>query len=615
MKILNFFQHFFILLLFLTLSNKSVAQTNALIEKYLDASKSSLETHPDSCPILANKALELATKSHVQECISKANQILGKYYTSREDFGKATQYFLEALTIEEKRKDIKRIADLHDELGIVYSYLENFNKSLGYYTSALNTYQKLNDTFNIGKVTVHIGILHSSREYCQTRSRLEKTIDYRTAIQYFEKALQLFKQLNNKGGIINCYHNLAAVYNKFEQPGKGLKYMLEVLAYYKETNNWDGITGALSNIGASYVKLKDYKKSIESYEESLRISKERNLTGGIQFLYGDMAYAYKQAQDYKNALEYYTKYMTLRDSIYNADKSKQMFELETKYQTEKKEKEILTLTYQKKRRNLFIILLVSAFIISALAGFYVIQRIHTKKIIAEQANKINEQKIKQLERDQQLIATQLVLQGEEAERSRLAKDLHDGLGGLLSGIKLTLSNMKGNVVLESESVSQFDKALGMLDSSIQELRRVAHNMMPEALVKFGLKEALSDFCHSITNKQIDINFQHFGLENRFDAKIEISMYRIAQELINNAFKHSHATTLLVQLIQEEGRINLSVQDNGKGFDTAILKTSKGAGIANIRSRVESLQGIFDLVSEPDKGTEVTVEFRLNKSVQ
>ena len=139
-------------------------------------------------------------------------------------------------------------------------------------------------------------------------------------------------------------------------------------------------------------------------------------------------------------------------------------------------------------------------------------------------------------------------------------------------------------------------------------------MMPEALVKFGLNDALSDFCHGIANNEIEIKFQHFGVEARFESKIEIGIYRIAQELINNALKHSRAALILVQIIQEDDRVCLTIQDNGKGFDTGILKTSKGAGIANIRSRVESLNGVFDLTSEPEKGTEATIEFHANKLV-
>jgi signal transduction histidine kinase len=234
--------------------------------------------------------------------------------------------------------------------------------------------------------------------------------------------------------------------------------------------------------------------------------------------------------------------------------------------------------------------------------FFIIRNIYQKRIITEQ-------KLQHLEKERQLLATQSVLQGEEAERGRLAKDLHDGLGGLLSGVKLSLTGLKVNYALSDENVKKFDHTLDLLDSSIKEMRRISHNMMPEALIKFGIKDALADFCSNL-EKQIKINFNAYGTEKRINQDIEISLYRIAQELINNAIKHSQANELIVQLIVEDSRVNLTVQDNGQGFDTSILSTSKGAGIANIRSRVEAFNGRIDIYSEPGKGAEFIVEFKV-----
>ncbi|NJK96423.1 MAG: histidine kinase, partial [Bacteroidales bacterium] len=147
------------------------------------------------------------------------------------------------------------------------------------------------------------------------------------------------------------------------------------------------------------------------------------------------------------------------------------------------------------------------------------------------------------------------------------------------------------------------------DTSIKELRRVAHNMMPEALSKFGLKAALNDFCSSIGNaKRFDLNYNYYGSDKRLNSKLEISFYRIAQELINNALKHANASELMIHVVQEDNRIHLTVQDNGAGFDVNTLSTSKGAGIAGIKSRVEALNGRFELISVPGKGTEASVEF-------
>jgi len=168
-------------------------------------------------------------------------------------------------------------------------------------------------------------------------------------------------------------------------------------------------------------------------------------------------------------------------------------------------------------------------------------------------------------------------------------------------------NMKSNLIINHENVIAFERSLDMLDTSIQELRRVAHNMMPEALVKFGLDEALKDYCDNINNAQIlDVKYQSFGMENRIENTTEIIVYRIIQELLNNIFKHARASEVLIQLIHEEGRISITVEDNGKGFDVEILEKSKGSGWANIRSRVNYLKGKLDITSG-DNGTSVNIE--------
>ena len=157
----------------------------------------------------------------------------------------------------------------------------------------------------------------------------------------------------------------------------------------------------------------------------------------------------------------------------------------------------------------------------------------------------------------------------------------------------------------------FERSLDMLDTSIKELRRVAHNMMPEMLTKFGLDEALKEYCNTINStKLLVVKYQSLGMENRLDSAIEIIIYRIIQELLNNILKHAAASEVFVQLISENERLNIVVEDNGKGFDTTSLEKSKGAGWVNIRSRVEYLKGQLDIHSEPGKGTLVNIEFNI-----
>ena len=168
---------------------------------------------------------------------------------------------------------------------------------------------------------------------------------------------------------------------------------------------------------------------------------------------------------------------------------------------------------------------------------------------------MQQQRIRELEKDKQLVAVDSMLKGQEEERSRLAKDLHDGLGGLLSGVKFSLSNMKDNLIITPDNMAVFERSLDMIDTSIRELRRVAHNMMPEILTKFGLDEALKEYCNTINaTKLLTVKYQSLGMENKLDKSTEIIIYRIIQELLNNIMKHAGATEAFVQLIRENDRL-------------------------------------------------------------
>jgi signal transduction histidine kinase len=222
-----------------------------------------------------------------------------------------------------------------------------------------------------------------------------------------------------------------------------------------------------------------------------------------------------------------------------------------------------------------------------------------------------------------------VLKGEEQERTRLAKDLHDGLGGMLSGIKYSFNTMKGNLVMTPENAQAFERSMDMLDSSIKEMRRVAHNMMPEALVKFGLDTALKDFCNDIDKTgALHVSYQSLGLENiKLEQTTAITIYRIVQELINNTMKHASAKNAIVQLTKTDHTLSITVEDDGKGFDATKLdlnknktgddpagdwRTGRGMGWSNIQHRVEFLKGSLDIKSGTAEGTSVHIELNLSQ---
>jgi signal transduction histidine kinase len=260
-----------------------------------------------------------------------------------------------------------------------------------------------------------------------------------------------------------------------------------------------------------------------------------------------------------------------------------------------------------RKRTLSTSLLIMCGLLGTLAGAIYLN-FKRKNQLLKQSEQLKTQQVREMQKQQQLLAMQSVLKGQEEERSRLAKDLHDGVGGLLSGVKLSLSTMKGNVILSEKNAQMLNNVVVQLDQSMNELRRVSHNMMPESLIKFGLVESLLIYCDSLNETGlIKVQLQTYGMEERMEQNTEIVLYRIIQELLNNVVKHAEAKNVLVQLVRKNNRFNLTVEDDGKGFDLNGIAKNGGAGLNNIRARAEYLGATVDIQSAPAEGTSVNIE--------
>ena len=336
-----------------------------------------------------------------------------------------------------------------------------------------------------------------------------------------------------------------------------------------------------------------------------KIGETDSLTDQLLTIYLTLSKVKFAQHDFVKGNYYEAKWDELNQTAHEKALAEYGAELETKYETEKKSAKILLQQTQLKNKSVINYLLIGAGLF-LLIIFLLSYRSYVQK------HKLQQQRISELETLQKLTATEAVLKGEEQERIRLAKDLHDGLGGMLSGIKYSFSTMKGNLILTPDNAQAFERSMDMLDSSIKEMRRVAHNMMPEALVKFGLDTALKDFCNDINQTgALQVTYQSIGLANTpVEQTTAITIYRIVQELINNTMKHAAAVSAIVQLSLLDGKMSITVEDNGKGFDTTILHKTKGIGWSNIQNRVEFLKGILDVKADEAKGTSVHIEINI-----
>jgi two-component system, NarL family, sensor kinase len=579
------------------LESKDTAMINALLSKagyYLNQLPDPKfhNDNIDSAILLYEKALKLSIHIGDRQNEIKSAMQIGVSYDIKGKYDKAADYLFKALKLSENYGYKKFEAMVLINLGILNFNLRKKENAIEYYTKALKIAEEIHDSICQIKAYNNLGNAYST--FYSDMSKAEP---------YFLKTVELGRKIGYKDAVEVGLSNLTGIYSNTKQFDKAIETC-------KQSLNIDPYNGyTLYNLGLIWRLQKMHNKAITTMQEALKYAdKELELK---QVILQDMAEIYFEKGEYKNSIDIYKQYTSIKDSVHTIQSEKHIQELETKYGTEKKEKEILNLELKEKKKNQFIYILTSIFLVLGLSAVYIIYTIRRKRIIAEQANKIKDQTILQLEKDHQIYAAHAVLKGEEKERSRLSRDLHDGLGGMLSIVKSKLTGMKGNYILNQENVGQFDHAINLLDDSIKELRRVSHNMMPEALVKFGLKDALRDLCDQIAaDKKYSIKINYFGESKRLESSLEITIYRIALELVNNSLKHANAGEILVQVVQEDNRIHLTVMDNGKGFDPAKVDTTKSSGLQNIRARVESFNGRIDIDSQPGKGTEIGVEFEI-----
>lgn len=341
-------------------------------------------------------------------------------------------------------------------------------------------------------------------------------------------------------------------------------------------------------------------------------------TADKKLYYKELSNAYAAAGNKQEAYHWAAKYIPLSDSLYEAKFQNDIVELEKKYNDAENQKKISALHAEKEKGALsskndrLLIGLLSA-VTLFLLSFSVLGWLYFRnnKKLSAQKELSYRQQLKEVKQEQQLQFTKALLQGEERERKRLAGDLHDGLGGMLAGVKFNLSCLSPDNK-EEAFAKDLPVIINQLDKSVNELRRIAHNMMPESLLNAGLEVALKDLCESPVSDSIKIDFQAFNIEKQIMPDIQITIYRIIQELLTNAVRHAGASSILLQCSQNENIFYITVEDNGKGFDTAKEHTGKGIGLLNVKNRVDYLKGSLEINSAPGEGTTINIEFNVNE---
>lgn len=525
----------------------------------------------------------------------------GAIYFEQNNYYTAINHLLKSLTYYEKNYDLKTLA-IYRELADIYSAINNVKKCKEYNLLIIKTI----NSKKIKEDKLELGVLDAEKE----SALLNLTSSSIQEEKYFEAEKYLNSISKNMPDTLNLYLTYHYFQNKGQlsyfqnQMDSSAIYFDKAYYYAEQFGHSETMNDALFYLSKIALKKGETEKAKFYAEENLKLAKNENNKPYIIGALKNLAEYFNAIGDTKKAYKLLDESTAIKDSLISEKNIEQINTLQAIYESGKKQAKIAELNSENDKKATLNKILISSSIGLLLLGLLGYRNFRTKQ-------KLQNLKISELEKDKQLLAIDAMLKGQEEERSRIAKDLHDGLGGLLSGTKLSFTTMKENLILTPENALQFDKSLSMLDSTMSDLRKVAHNLMPEALVKFGLNEALKDFCSGIqSTKTVSVIYQKLGTDEKYESTTEVFIYRIVQELVNNALKHAQAKEILVQLATHKNNIHITVEDDGIGYDTYSVKTNKGSGLSNIEYRVNYLQGTIDTVSSPNNGTAVNIEFKV-----
>ncbi len=593
------------------------------------------------------KSLNIERKIKNQDNIAKVTDLLGSTYRKLGYTTKALHNYNEAIEIYQVQKDSPKIASIYNKMGLLFKNEHQYTKAIKYYAKenkirislqkpkkTITTYINLGYCYNkSSKYNSALYELEKGKQLAQKHqdsSQLAtillnmgqsyqelKKLD--TALSYYKKSFYLKEQLKlNKTEIL--LNNIGAIYQDQKDYSNAIKFYKKSIDYSNKINDSKTLSLSYYNIGNVFLKTQQYTKALDYHQKALKIAtKQQNIHLKLQILMS-IAEDYEQLGDFKKSSKYNEQHIVLRDSIdidlltkiddETLELKKDVFDKNIEIQTAKEQQDKLKL-HQSKLKLYGTI----AFSIAIGILFFAIlwnYRLKKSTIIERQENQLKKAELEELLKKQELKSIHAMIDGQEQERKRIAQDLHDRLGSMLSMVKIHYKAVEDNLdKLKIEAKEQYDRANILLDEACVAVREISHNMISGVLTKFGLIAALNELKSGLeSTNTLQVELIDHGFDNRIDNHIEINIYRIIQELISNTIKHANATEISIQLLKRDNALQIMIEDDGVGFDTEVINHYAGIGLKGILSRVQNLHGTIDFDSKIEHGTTVTIDIPL-----
>ncbi len=563
------------------------------------------EFKKDSSMYWLDKAEKLITRSTLSSQLFQYNLWTGYNYEVNKNFDKALESYFSA---KKQMTDIENpyyINFLYQRVLLIYSENNYKDKVQNW----IYLYTKIKDSLNDTSFT---------NSYHNT---LGKHFHYKKngilALEQFNKSIEYSKKLQDSTMLSNSYFHKGIIYAEYLKTQDSARY------YYSLGKD-------VCNCKENKLFQSTYKYNIARthlYDHNFLIAKEwllNTLKDTITSrklhvknnVYRDLYDVYKSLNQIDSAFYYLELHKAYNDSLNVLDREKALAKLQTQYEVTEQEKRIVQLlnTNLKSEANrvrnknfLFASLILLLF--GSITAFLINKNTKRKQRIAEQQQEIEVQKTEKLLKEQELTAIDAMISGQEKERQRLANDLHDNLGGTLATVRLHFQHLKNNREnTKIENIEElYSKTDNLLEEAYQKVRTIAHEKNSGVMANQGLLLAIKNLAKKVSNgKTLRIEVQDYGLEERLDNTLEISIFRMIQELITNIIKHANASEIHISLTNHDSLLNIIVEDNGEGFDAKILPEKDGMGLATIEKRVEHLEGTFEIDSTIGKGTNIII---------
>lgn len=613
---------------------KTTAKDSTRAEALADVSWLLKFSDPARAIRYGRQGVEIARKNHFDGLEAHALNSVGVTYWAKGDYDSARLHLEQVAAIYKRMGNKKGEALSYTNLGLIFQNQGDYQKALDHGLRSLRLLEELGDPNTIATCMLNVGNVFFLREEYQEAKRyyfksltlkrqlakkdvmnqnIQKTLGnlanvYQklgkndSAFYYFKSAIPYAKQAGDLKNLCLSFTEIGLTFAAEKRFDSALYYYNQSLAIYnagKFVNEFDRAT-LLQSISQTYLAMGDMKTALRYGQQSLSVAKSMNNPNKLKEAYELLAILYERNGNSALALDALKKFMVFKDSLINVEKNRQIAEIQTQYETEKKDNQILVLNKENElkqasitERNWLIAALVLA--IGQMVMVFIFWRKNQRQ---KQFATLQQQQMRL--RDAEIRAE---IESQENERKRFARDLHDGMGQTISALKLILQSLPSNATQE-QRISVFEKSETLLNDMHQEIRRIAFNLMPHTLVQHGLVTALNESVHRINaSGKVVVKVNAFDMPSRLPEVQEISLYRITQEWINNILKYAHATVIDVQLFGYETELIIIIEDNGKGFDRQVLERSEGNGWKNIKSRLSLIKGTFELDTDDQrKGT-------------